>query len=193
MSRNAPTDSAYRVSSLLQNSKTEFCLRPDVSELTRIAAELDLLALRKLSFTGYLEAQGTDDWRLQGRIGATVVQPCVVTLEPVTTRIDEDVIRVFQKHVPEIDLPEVEMTQDESVDALGEWIDPHQVMVEELALALPLYPRVEGSDLGEAIFTKPGEAPMTDQDARPFAGLAGLKDQLKPVGDHNPKDDDTSS
>jgi hypothetical protein len=34
--------------------------------------------------------------------------------------------------------------------------------------------------LGEAIFTKAGLAPMKDEDARPFAGLAALKDQLKP-------------
>jgi hypothetical protein len=28
------------------------------------------------------------------------------------------------------------------------------------------------------VVTEPGVAPMRDEDARPFAGLAGLKDQL---------------
>ena len=49
-----------------------------------------------------------------------------------------------------------------------------------LVLALPEYPRSEGAELGEAIFTEAGLAPMKDEDARPFAGLAALKDQLKP-------------
>jgi len=48
-----------------------------------------------------------------------------------------------------------------------------------LCLTLPEYPRAEGATLGESIYTQPGEAPMRDEDARPFAGLAALKDQLK--------------
>ena len=49
----------------------------------------------------------------------------------------------------------------------------------ECILTLPEYPRAEGAQLGEAVYTKPGHAPMKDEDARPFAGLASLKDQLK--------------
>ena len=51
-------------------------------------------------------------------------------------------------------------------------------MIEELSLAVPEYPRSPDATLEQANFTKPGETPMSDEDARPFAGLAALKDKL---------------
>ena len=51
-----------------------------------------------------------------------------------------------------------------------------------LALALPLYPRAEGADLAQAQFAGPGVTPMTDEDARPFAGLKDLRDKLDKKG-----------
>ena len=174
-----PSKSALRVSELNQNAVIPFALRPDSREMHGIADELGLSALRKLSFEGKVRASGAQDWELTGRLGATVVQPCVVTLEPVTTRIDADVTRVFmaQPDLPD-DEVEAEMPDDETVEALGKWIDPAQVMREALALEAPDYPRKEDASLGKMVYTKPDEAPMTDEDARPFAGLAALKDQL---------------
>ncbi|MGB1722615.1 MAG: DUF177 domain-containing protein, partial [Paracoccaceae bacterium] len=40
-------------------------------------------------------------------------------------------------------------------------------------------PRAHGADLGEAVFTEPGKAAMRDEDTRPFAGLAALREQLE--------------
>ena len=51
-----------------------------------------------------------------------------------------------------------------------------------LALALPLYPRAPGAELGQAVFAEPGTAPLKDEDLRPFAGLAGLKAKLEGGG-----------
>ncbi|MCF7725690.1 DUF177 domain-containing protein [Sulfitobacter sp. M220] len=168
-----------RVAELSQNAQTPFSLRPDADSLRKIAEELDLSALRKLSFEGRLKALGRSDWQLEARLGATVVQPCVVTLEPVQTRIDVDVTRLFVQDYEEPEETEVEMAEDDRTEPLGAWIDPAVVMIEALALEIPEYPRADGAELGQAVYTKPGEAPMTDEDARPFAGLANLKDQLK--------------
>lgn len=182
MSRKAPSATAYRVADLSQNAKTEFSLRPGAAELERIARELDLLGLRKLSFAGHLRAEGQADWRLDATLGATVIQPCGVTLAPVTTRIDVPVTRLFQHDYIDVDAPEAEMPEDDTAEPLGHWIDPAEVMVEALVLALPLYPRAPDAELGEAVYTAPGQSPMRDEDARPFAGLASLKDQLKKDG-----------
>ena len=174
---------ALRVAELPQNAPTLFELTPDAEARAALAEDLGLSALRKLRFAGRITAQGKRDWLLEGELGATVVQPCVVTLEPVTTRIDTPVRRLFLAELPEDAAPEdaaeVELPEDENIEALGSWIDPGAVMAEALALALPLYPRAEGADLGEAVFTEPGKAPMRDEDTRPFAGLAGLRDALK--------------
>ncbi|WP_323802355.1 DUF177 domain-containing protein [Sulfitobacter litoralis] len=179
MSRTPPSPTALRVAELSQNAQTPFSLRPDADSLRKIAEELDLSALRKLSFEGRIKALGRSDWQLEARLGATVVQPCVVTLEPVQTRIDVDVTRLFVQDYEEPEETEVEMAEDDRTEPLGAWIDPAVVMIEALALEIPEYPRADGAELGQAVYTKPGEAPMTDEDARPFAGLANLKDQLK--------------
>lgn len=173
-----PETPALRVADLSQNSPTAFDLTPDPSELKALARELGLSGLRKLRFSGTVRAQGKRDWVLAGQLGATVVQPCVVTLDPVTTRIDTPVNRLFLAELPEPDAAEVEMPEDDSVEQLTATIDPGQIMIEALALALPLYPRKEGADLGEAVFAAPGTQAMRDEDARPFANLADLRDKL---------------
>jgi uncharacterized metal-binding protein YceD (DUF177 family) len=66
------------------------------------------------------------------------------------------------------------MPEDDSTEALPEVIDAVTVVVEALALALPLYPRAAGVELGEAVFTEPGLAPLREGDLKPFAALAGL-------------------
>lgn len=178
MSAKPPSTTALRVADLPTKSATAFALRPDRETLDAIARELDLSGVRKLSFEGEITALGRSDWQLRGTLGATVVQPCVVTLEPVTTRIDTDVTRQFVADFQEPDDPEVEMVDDTTTEPLGPWIDPAAVMIEALALAAPDYPRKDDAELGQMVYTKPGDAPMTDDDAKPFAGLAGLKSAL---------------
>jgi uncharacterized metal-binding protein YceD (DUF177 family) len=74
------------------------------------------------------------------------------------------------------------MTDEDTIEPLGAWIDPAQIMQEALVLAAPDYPRQPGAEAGELVYTKPGDAPMTDEDAKPFAGLADLKAQLEQGG-----------
>ncbi|SDC20896.1 YceD family protein [Ruegeria marina] len=172
-------ETVLRVADLPQNRATTFTLRPDSARLGELARELGIDGVRKLSFGGELRAEGKSDWRLTAILGATVVQPCVVTLEPVTTRIDTEVRRLFVKDWAEPDEEEAEMPENDEAEPLGPVIDLNAVMTEALALALPAYPRKEGVELGEAVFAEPGKTAMTDEDTRPFAGLAALRDKLK--------------
>ncbi|NIZ60712.1 hypothetical protein DL239_06965 [Sedimentitalea sp. CY04] len=174
------TDSpALRVADLPQNRPTTFEIQPDTAMLKALAEELDIRGLRKVKFVGKIEAQGRQDWLLTATLGATILQNCVVTLDPVSTRIDIPVTRHFLTNIEVSEEPEVEMPDDENIDQLESHIDPQVIMIEALALALPQYPRKENAELGEAIYTAPGQEPMRDEDTRPFAGLADLKEQLK--------------
>jgi len=180
MSPTPPSATSLRVASLSQTGPTTFSLRPDADTLAALAQQLDLSGLRKLVFEGTLSPLGDADWQLKGRLGATVVQPCVVTLEPVTTRIDiGDVLRVFVQGYEEDDSPEAEVPEDDTVEPLGIWIDPAIVMEEVLALALPEYPRAQENEPAVIRVTEPGKTPMSDAEARPFAVLAALKQQLE--------------
>ncbi|MEH6738260.1 MAG: DUF177 domain-containing protein [Sulfitobacter sp.] len=178
MSPTPPSDTSLRVSSLSQSGPSPFSIRPDARVLATLAEMLGISSLRKLSFEGSLKPFGESDWQLKGRLGATAVQACVVTLEPVVTRIDTDVARIFVKDFSEAEAPEIEMPEDDSIEPLGVWIDPAIVMQEALALALPEYPRKDEAQAKTIRVTEPGKTPMTDEEARPFAGLAALKDQL---------------
>ena len=171
--------SHLRLADLATRKPTEFALAPTADERRAIAAELGIVGVRKLRFTGALTPQGRQDWSLSAELGATVVQDCVVTLAPVTTRIDENLTRSYLADMPEIEAAEVEMPVDDTVEALPETLDLAQVMIEALALALPLYPRREDADLSDAVFAGPGVTPMSDDDAKPFAGLGALRESLE--------------
>lgn len=169
----------FRVADLSQTAATEFDLRPDATRLARIAADLDLDGLRKLRFAGRIRAEGRRDWLLTARLGATVTQPCVVTLEPVVTRIDTDIRRHYVADWRDPDAAETEMPDDDERDPLGTEIDIDRAMVEALALALPAYPRREGAELVRTAFAEPGLEPLGEEDVKPFAGLANLRDVMK--------------
>ncbi|WP_373635466.1 DUF177 domain-containing protein [Yoonia sp. SS1-5] len=175
--------SHLRLSDLTTRRATDFALIPTAEERRAVADTLGIVGVRKLRLSGKIEPLGSRDWTLTAMLGATVVQDCVVTLEPVTTRLDEPVHRSYLAELPDIDAAEVEMPEDDTAEALPETLDLGQVMIEALSLALPLYPRKDGADLGEAVFTAPGSTPMTDEDAKPFAGLEALRDQLQKKGD----------
>jgi uncharacterized metal-binding protein YceD (DUF177 family) len=164
---------------LPRGSDRSFDIVPDAEARARLAADLDLSGLRKLRFSGRLVPEGARDWRLEAQLGATVVQPCVVTAEPVTTRIDEPVLRRYLTDMDEPEGDEVEMPEDDTAEPLPATLDLSAIMAEALALALPLYPRAAGAALHGAVFAPPGIAPLTDEEAKPLAGLAALRDRLK--------------
>ncbi|MEH6834547.1 MULTISPECIES: YceD family protein [Falsihalocynthiibacter] len=175
----APWAHPMRVADLAQRTETKFSIIPSAAVLKAIAADIDVLTLKKMRFEGKLSARGKTDWALVAKLGATVTQNCVVTLVPVNTRVDVPVQRVFIadhsvfEGEPNED-GEIEMHTDETREPLQGVIDLGEIMLEALALAVPLYPRADGAALESAQFTAPGTTPMQDEDARPFAGLANL-------------------
>ncbi len=183
MSTTDQSETVYRVADLPQTRATQFSVTPSAEHLKDIASQLELNGLRKLRFEGELVAQGKTDWRLTATLGATVVQPCVVTLEPVTTRIDEPVTRLYVANFDEPDGTEIEMPEDDSIEPLPEKIDLMTVLIEALALNIPAYPRTAGANPQTTVFTEPGKEPLKDEDLKPFAGLAALRDKLTDKGE----------
>ena len=171
----------FRVSDLPGRRETSVSLEPDAPARAAIAEQLGLLGIKKLRFTGKIAPSGARGWTLTGELGATVVQPCVVTLDPVTTRIDEAVERHYlpAEYLEDAEPgSETEMPDDTSTEVLGSVISVHDAMIESLVLALPQYPRSENAELGEAVFAEDGVTPLKDEDTKPFAGLAALRDRL---------------
>jgi uncharacterized metal-binding protein YceD (DUF177 family) len=74
-----------------------------------------------------------------------------VTLTPVRAVIDEPVRRRYVADLPQPDGDEVEMPEDDTLEPMPEVIDLAEVAAEALALALPLYPRAPGAELGSVV------------------------------------------
>lgn len=168
-----------RLSELASRKPTPFEIVPDQADCAALADSLDLVEIKKLRFDGQIAPQGQRDWVLTAKLGATVVQTCVVTLAPVQTRIDEDITRSFLADYVMPDGAEVEMPEDDTQEPIPAVFDLAHMMTEALSLALPAFPRANGASLGEAVYAADGVTPMTDEDAKPFAGLGALKQQLE--------------
>lgn len=111
-----------------------------------------------------------------GTVTARVGQTCVVTLEPIENRVEEEVDLLFSPDVPavpadiEADAHSIGHTADEE-DApeplVGGTVDLGAVATEFLMLGIDPYPRKEGAQ-----FASPA---AEDAGAHPFAALAALK------------------
>lgn len=154
----------------------DFDIAPTAGEAAALARLLGAQAVRKVRFAGRLAPLEPGGWALDATLGATVVQTCVVTLEPVTTRVDQPVRRRFLP-APAARAAElvVDPDDDDEVEPLGARIDLGLVAVEALALALPAYPRKEGAVLAAAAV---GTTDADDEEPKPFAALAELRRKM---------------
>lgn len=179
-----------RFAELPNRKRSQFSIQPDAAGRRALADTLGLQAIKKIRFDGMLIPMSKRDWRIEATLGATIVQDCVVTLAPVTTRIDEDVQRSYVTDIDTPDDVEVEMVEDDTTDPLPDTLDLVDVMAEALVLIMPAYPRAEGAESTTHGVTEPGKRVMTDEDARPFAGLAALRANLQSDDtDENPDED----
>ncbi|MCK0166117.1 DUF177 domain-containing protein [Jannaschia sp. S6380] len=168
-----------RLADLPQRKVTHVRLVPDAGQLEALADRLDVDGFRKVRLEGELRPGPGRDWMFEGILGATILQPCRVTTEPVTTRVDEPVRR---RYTPDFDAPtgeEVEMPEDDSVEPLPSVLDMGDVLEEALALATPDFPRAPAADGLELEAAPPGVEPLKDETVKPFAGLADLKARME--------------
>ena len=176
------------VVSLSRRRSHDVTLRPDAPALAGMADDLGARGLRKVLLQGQLTPEGRENWRLEAQLGATLVQDCVATGAPVTTRIDRPLLRRFLTDLPAPSASEIEAPDDDSIEPLGHAIDLMAVLREELSLAMPDYPRspdavtaADDSDAPDGQSEPASDAGSQDQagdpDARPnpFAVLARLK------------------
>ena len=134
-------------------------VRDAVAELASIRA------LSRLTAVFDLTRQGAGV-HVAGRVNAVVGQTCVVSLEPMETKLDEAIDVTFS--------PSAEVVSTEDGEApeplMGGVVDLGALATEFLLLAINPYPRKEGVK-----FTPPGVEP---DGAHPFAALEKLKKRL---------------
>jgi uncharacterized metal-binding protein YceD (DUF177 family) len=162
--------SRIRPTGARERAAVPFDIRPDGRTCAALAGELGLEALRKLRLAGELRPSGQQDWILDATLGATIVQPCGLTLAPVTTRIDEHVLRQYLAELDGLTGADEQEMPDEDNEALPSALDLEAVMAEALSLAIPAFPRAEGAEI---VPVRTADfAGAADEDVqKPFAGL----------------------
>jgi uncharacterized metal-binding protein YceD (DUF177 family) len=140
-------------------------LRPDAAACATIAKRVGAEAVASL--TGDLElAGGRDGFSVRGRLRASLVRQCVVSLEPMQEEIDEAFEMRFERDLVD-DEDDDSPVYREPLDF--DQIDLAELLVQQLSLMMAPHPR------------KPGAAPPAPLGAKdvidgPFASLKRLVD-----------------
>jgi uncharacterized metal-binding protein YceD (DUF177 family) len=140
----------------------EETLSANDKERRALAARFGLLDLSRLEAKLEVRADKGRTIAVAGALSADVVQQCVVTLEPLPARIEEQIDVIFASEAGDPDEEEIEPLTDDVID-LGELIAQH------LGASLDPYPRKPGQAFVEL------EYGTTATVVSPFAKLAELK------------------
>ncbi|MCB5203272.1 DUF177 domain-containing protein [Neorhizobium sp. T786] len=135
-------------------------LEASPTELVGLAKLWEVEVVRSLSADLQIARWKKDGVRVRGRVEAEIVQACVVTLEPVTSRIDETFEQLFVpdgSKLARVVLSETaEMVLDPEGPDLpetftGDTIDAGELVAEMAALAIDPYPRAESAEFADRI------------------------------------------
>lgn len=145
-------------------------------ERARLAAALEILAIDNLTLSGRIVPRGAGHFRLDGRLHASVVQACVVSLDPIASRLD---VPLAIDLVPAGEIAAAAVADDAADDPLAARlaepiengvVDLGDIVFQEMSAALDPYPRLPDAELERR------EATGDDPDAaNPFAKLRALK------------------
>ena len=176
-------DSIVRFSEINQSKPFDFHLILSNQKLAELVKRLDLLSIKKVSLVGILSPLSINEWSLKAELRATVKQKCVISFKPVKTIVCETINRTFSpatsQNIPEADDDgSSPVIFDDTLHELSDEIDLTEIIFEELTLILPLYPKIQGAELGSYSVTEPGAKPLNEENIKPFAQLSELKDKL---------------
>jgi hypothetical protein len=170
MSREAePWSVAVRLADISEAGR-HVAIEADAPTRAALAAALGVDSVQRAAATFDLRPRGPEGVHVAGRVNATVSQSCVVTLEPVTNQIDEEVDVDFAPLSKAAARPGSEQEAPSSIEGpeplVGDSIDIGALATEYLIVGVDPYPR------------KPGvafDAPQAEAESHPFAALAALK------------------
>ncbi|MEQ8585866.1 MAG: DUF177 domain-containing protein [Thalassobaculaceae bacterium] len=160
------------------------------AERAALAERFGLLELSAFTAEATLRRRKDIGWiELKGRLHATVVQECVVTLEPVVNTVEGEIDELFDDSAAqrtgdrrdaneriEVDLDPV-ADEPEPLDA--ETLDVGEIVAQVLSLSIEPYPRAPGVADGDGAHgtAAAGQDGQGNGEPSPFAALALLKDR----------------
>ncbi len=182
MVRHQPTDSGplsrrFDISTVRDLPAT-FTVTASEAECAALASEAGLKAIEAFSAAFDIVRDGQDGFRVTGTVRAQIRQTCVVSLDDISSRVEEPIDVVF---LPEAEVARMaaergaepahrdeEETPDDLPDPIvGNRIDLGALAAEVMILGLDPYPRKPG-----VVFAEP--EPPSAAEVSPFAALKQL-------------------
>jgi uncharacterized metal-binding protein YceD (DUF177 family) len=144
-------------------------------EREALARRFGLVGIAHLAATATVKRISRRLFRVDGSFEADVVQTCVVTLEPFSTRLAQPFSASFGEAGPGLSALVTGLEEDEQPEPIeGGVIDIGETVAQYLALALDPYPRKPGASVPQEYGAGEGkgEGPSGN---KPFAGLGSFK------------------
>lgn len=158
-------------------------------ELKLIAEQFELVAIKNFSTLFKIRLWQSGGLTITGEISSLIVQECVVTLEPVKTKIQQE---FFVRLIPESDVHKFQelIGKDGTLDIDIEGKDPPDIFngtevdlgdiaLEQFALVIDPFPRLDGVDFQkiQSKFMEPNPSEPNQPSA--FAELSSLLSNKK--------------
>lgn len=135
------------------------------AELTALADRFGFTAVASLDVRLEIARVGPDAWDVKGRLQAQIVQPCIVTGDPVPETVDFAIEERYVRAADEDD--EIVVGLEDSEPLVDGCIELGEMVAQSLALAANAWPRT--ADAPDEF--KAGNV----EEAHPFASLGSLK------------------
>jgi uncharacterized metal-binding protein YceD (DUF177 family) len=132
----------------------------DATERAGLAQRFGLVAIDRLEADVTLRRIGPSDIAFEAEIAAEVTQSCVITLEPVQSKLRETFRLIYRPGLDEeeADRLALENPDDDLVEPLGETIDLGEAVAQQLSIALDPFPRAAGAEAALAALGLTGDA-----------------------------------
>lgn len=153
----------------------------DARELVELAKAWKVEAVESLSAELQINRWKRDGIRVKGTVSAKLTQACVVTLEPIETKINEDFEQIFVPEGSKLARVATNTTAEMVLDPdgpdlpetfSGDTLDVGPIISEFVALAIDPYPRKAGAEFADHIELGDEEAAKRPS---PFAALKDWK------------------
>jgi uncharacterized metal-binding protein YceD (DUF177 family) len=159
----------------IDTDSRHYDLAADESTRAAVASIAGVREVPRLVASFDVTRHESDGLRVAGRVSATVEQTCVITLEPVTNEVEEDIDLIYLPGAAAQAGPKVRDEPAEGPEPLIDGkVDLGTLATEFLVLGLDPYPRRPGAE-----FQSPE---IKEAAGGPFAALATLKNGGKRQG-----------
>ncbi len=177
MSDKPPVEHCYDLGDLGRGG-AEVSISLGEKERARVARWANIDAVASFAAKISLKKHSATRYSFMAKLDATIVQSCVVTLEPVRSRIERNIARELllaspvRRALPKEALPPTPSLDDELTEEIESLTyDLVAPLLEEFSLAIDPYPRAPG-----VAFEPPKDSP--EKAEGPFAALKALKGRV---------------